>query len=190
MGTFDNGSACLPLRRPDLDSAAAPPRENSRVGETPPALSCPRRRVLPLNTSHLQAALAIDHLSFEAPWCALDFQSVFDDAFSLGLGLELDGRLVGYAIGTLEVPSVHLINLAVDPSHRRMGHADSLVRAIMARAIEAGCDGCTLEVRASNAGAQRLYCVLGFEVVDIWRRFYTAPQEDALIMYRSLCRHG
>ena len=146
--------------------------------------------MLPLNTSHIQSALAIERLSFESPWCALDFQSVFDDACSLSLGLELDGILVGYAIGYLEVPSFHLTNLAVDPSDRRMGHANVLVWGIMAQAIEAGCDVCTLEVRASNEGAQQLYRMLGFEVVDVWRRFYTAPSEDARIMYRALNRHG
>ena len=104
--------------------------------------------------------------------------------------MELDSRLVGYTIGYLEVPSFHLTNLAVDPTHRGMGHANALVRAIMVQAIEAGCDACTLEVRASNEGAQRLYRTLGFEVVDVWRRFYTAPPEDALVMYQGLNRHG
>ena len=143
-----------------------------------------------LNTSHAQSALAIEHVSFESPWCALDFQSVFDDVNSLGLGLELDSRLVGYAIGYLEVPSFHLTNLAVDPSHRRRGHADALVRGIMAQAVSVGCDACTLEVRASNEAAQRLYRRLGFEVIDVWHRFYTAPFEDALVMYQGLNRHG
>lgn len=156
----------------------------------PPEVDTTRGRVLPLDTSHIQAALAIEHLSFESPWCALDFQSVFEDGCSLGLGLELENTLAGYAIGYLEMPSFHLTNLAVDPSRRRMGLAARLARGIMAEAMEAGCDTCTLEVRLSNEGAQRLYRGLGFEVVDIWQRFYTRPYEDALVMYRRLTRNG
>jgi ribosomal-protein-alanine N-acetyltransferase len=155
-----------------------------------PTVDTTRGRISPLDTCHIHRLLAIEHLSFESPWCVLDFQSVFDDGCALGLGLELDDRLVGYAIGYLEMPSIHLTNLAVDPSRRRMGNATRLVRGMMVEAMGAGCDTCTLEVRVSNEGAQRLYRGLGFEVVDRWRRFYTGPFEDALIMYRCLSGNG
>ena len=160
------------MPRLDIDQDAAALCEHSNSEKTAPE-TC--RCVLPFNTRHIQSALAIEHLSFESPWCALDFQSVLADACSLSLGLEIDGRLIGYAIGYLEVPSFHLTNLAIDPTHRRFGHANALVRAIMVQAIEAGCDACTLEVRASNEGARRLYRTLGFEVVDVWRRFLHRP---------------
>ena len=44
----------------------------------------------------------------------------------------------------------------------------------------------TLEVRKSNAPAINLYQKMGFENVGIRPRFYTAPDEDAVIMTKNI----
>ena len=44
----------------------------------------------------------------------------------------------------------------------------------------------TLEVRPSNEGAVALYRSAGFEEVGRRRNFYQDPQEDALLMTRTL----
>ncbi|MGH9061709.1 MAG: hypothetical protein ACRDZY_19680, partial [Acidimicrobiales bacterium] len=41
----------------------------------------------------------------------------------------------------------------------------------------------TLEVRVSNAGAQRMYRRFGFEPDGIRKNYYAETQEDALIMW-------
>ena len=43
----------------------------------------------------------------------------------------------------------------------------------------------TLEVRASNEGARRLYERLGFRVAGTRRNYYTNPIEDAVILWRE-----
>jgi ABC-2 type transport system ATP-binding protein len=43
----------------------------------------------------------------------------------------------------------------------------------------------TLEVRRSNLAALRLYEDLGFEVAGVRKRYYTNPEEDALILWRE-----
>ena len=48
-----------------------------------------------------------------------------------------------------------------------------------------GSRGHTLEVRASNAGAIRLYESLGFRPSGMRRGYYTDNREDALIMWRG-----
>jgi ribosomal-protein-alanine N-acetyltransferase len=48
-----------------------------------------------------------------------------------------------------------------------------------------GVSRATLEVRRSNVAAQRLYKRLGFEVAGQRRKYYTQPEEDALILWRS-----
>ena len=44
-----------------------------------------------------------------------------------------------------------------------------------------------LEVRASNTAAQSLYAAHGFTRIGLRRRYYQAPQEDAVVM-RALLR--
>ena len=48
-----------------------------------------------------------------------------------------------------------------------------------------GATRATLEVRASNVGARRLYERLGFAVAGLRRRYYTNPEEDALILWHE-----
>ena len=53
-----------------------------------------------------------------------------------------------------------------------------------ARAL--GAKRATLEVRASNVGARRLYERLGFTVSGSRRNYYTNPVEDALILWADI----
>ena len=53
----------------------------------------------------------------------------------------------------------------------------------MAAALNA--EWLTLEVRASNLPAQRLYEKYGFRRAGVRRRYYSDNNEDALIMWRT-----
>ena len=54
--------------------------------------------------------------------------------------------------------------------------------AVCDLAIEAELDSVALEVRASNAGALRLYERCGFRRVGHLRRYYSNNGEDAIVM--------
>jgi ribosomal-protein-alanine N-acetyltransferase len=43
-----------------------------------------------------------------------------------------------------------------------------------------------LEVRASNTGARKFYELFGFEVIDVRKKYYINPKEDALVMMGRL----
>ena len=55
------------------------------------------------------------------------------------------------------MPILNLHDLAVLPQHRGKGAGSALLQAVTARARERGCCKVTLEVIATNDGAQRLY---------------------------------
>jgi ribosomal-protein-alanine N-acetyltransferase len=57
---------------------------------------------------------------------------------------------------------------------------------IMADCYKNGGRHMTLEVRESNIPAQNLYNKLGFSSVGKRPCYYTAPAEDAVIMWRDL----
>jgi ribosomal-protein-alanine N-acetyltransferase len=56
---------------------------------------------------------------------------------------------------------------------------------VFAEARVLGARRATLEVRASNDDARRLYERLGFHVAGRRRNYYTNPIEDALILWRD-----
>jgi ribosomal-protein-alanine N-acetyltransferase len=47
-----------------------------------------------------------------------------------------------------------------------------------------------LEVRESNAAAQRLYLSAGFKQTGRRKGYYTRPAEDAILYQRELCDAG
>jgi ribosomal-protein-alanine N-acetyltransferase len=56
---------------------------------------------------------------------------------------------------------------------------------VLAEAGRLGATRATLEVRASNEDARRLYERAGFSVAAVRPRYYSNPVEDALILWRG-----
>ena len=71
------------------------------------------------------------------------------------------GRTVAVAYGVLHRGILVFESVATHPSHRRAGHARSLVVALMAWARGAGASAACLQVVAANAPARALYAGLG-----------------------------
>lgn len=89
--------------------------------------------------------------------------------------------LVGYAGGWIVDGQVQILKVGVDPAMRRRGIARGLLARVAADARDLGASSCSLEVRASNAGAQALYASLGLASLGVRPRYYS-DGEDAVIM--------
>lgn len=89
--------------------------------------------------------------------------------------------LVGYAGGWIVDGQVQILKVGVDPAMRRRGVARGLLARVAADARDLGALSCSLEVRASNAGAQALYAALGLGSLGVRPRYYS-DGEDAVIM--------
>ena len=63
--------------------------------------------------------------------------------------------------------------------------AHPLLNRVLEEGRGMGARRATLEVRASNEGARRLYERMGFYVAGIRRDYYTNPVEDALVLWRE-----
>jgi ribosomal-protein-alanine N-acetyltransferase len=63
--------------------------------------------------------------------------------------------------------------------------ARALLLEVLDAARREGATRATLEVRASNAAALELYAGLAFEQRGRRPRYYTNPEEDALILWRD-----
>lgn len=78
----------------------------------------------------------------------------------------------------------HITVLAIDPNYRNQGLGQAILYALLVSAHHRGLEWATLEVRASNAAAIRLYEKFGFREVGR-RKGYYSDGEDALILWRS-----
>lgn len=96
-------------------------------------------------------------------------------------------RIVGFAGMWQLYDEAHVTTIAVDPELRGRGFGEALFVALLAEATKRGTTWLSLEVRASNRIAQRLY--EKYELTTYSRRkgYYTNDGEDALVMWsRSL----
>jgi ribosomal-protein-alanine N-acetyltransferase len=80
------------------------------------------------------------------------------------------------------VDEAHIVTVAVRERYRLSGIGERLVIAALELAMDADQEVATLEVRASNDAAQRLYAKYGFARLGLRKRYYTDNNEDAVIM--------
>jgi [ribosomal protein S18]-alanine N-acetyltransferase len=135
----------------------------------------------------LDRVIQIERDSFSMPWSRNLFLSEFRSrgvsTLLVSLESEAGTRVVsGYIVFWLVAEEMHILNLAVAPAFRRRGIARSLVLDALGRAREKGARRAFLEVRISNAAAQKLYSSIGFTGVSLRREYYDFPVEDALLM--------
>lgn len=95
--------------------------------------------------------------------------------------LSAEAPLVGYAGGWVVDGDVQILKVGVDPAWRRHGIARVLLARVADDARNLGARTSSLEVRASNAGAQALYEALGYQSLGKRPRYYS-DGEDAVIM--------
>jgi ribosomal-protein-alanine acetyltransferase len=99
-------------------------------------------------------------------------------SYSILVAVE-DGAVVGFVVTRLVAAGeFEVLNLAVGREYRRRG-----VGRLLVKAATAGSPGeYYLEVRESNRVARSFYRGIGFEEVGIRRKYYTDPDEPAIVM--------
>jgi ribosomal-protein-alanine N-acetyltransferase len=90
--------------------------------------------------------------------------------------------IVGFTGIWLMVDEAHITNIAVSQQYRRRGIGELLLIATIDLARELKASSMTLEVRASNIVAQKLYSKYGFAQMGIRHGYYLDNREDAIIM--------
>jgi ribosomal-protein-alanine N-acetyltransferase len=135
----------------------------------------------------LEGVLAVESASFTNPWTRdmyaweLQNRSVCH-IYVVRTG---DHRVAGFCAFWLVFDEIHINNVAILPELRGRGIGTALMHRVMEEAHRLGAKRATLEVRASNEGARKLYERLGFYVAATRRNYYSHPVEDALILWRD-----
>jgi N6-L-threonylcarbamoyladenine synthase len=142
--------------------------------------------------SDLDAIMQIENECFaNDAWSA---DAMFDEltgAEKYYIVASVDEKIVGYA-GLNKQPIIHqsdIQTIAVSPSLRGKGLGRDLMKHLLAEAVRANCPEVFLEVRADNSVAHKLYETLGFEQIDIRKRYYQPDDVDAIVM-RAILNSG
>jgi [ribosomal protein S18]-alanine N-acetyltransferase len=137
-----------------------------------------------LTYADLPQVIGIERRAFPTPWSLAMFVLELSKPSGICLAATLDGRIAGYLVCSRYDAVWHLMNLCVDPDHRRRGIAVALLERLLDRIGDPQAQ-LTLEVRRSNAPAIALYERFGFRGGGLRRRYYQDNGEDALIMWRT-----
>lgn len=133
----------------------------------------------------LDAVAALEADAFANPWTRdmLARELRQSDVARVYVLRTVGKRVAAFCACWLIFDELHINTVAVDPALRRRGLAIRLMEHVLADAARQGVEHATLEVRRSNEPALQLYQRLGFVVEAVRQRYYTSPEEDALILW-------
>ena len=126
--------------------------------------------------------LAIEHASFEFPWCEEEFLRVLRQRNCIGMVAEYGERVVGFMIYELHKNKLHILNFAVHPAWRRLGVGVQMVAKLISKLSSHRRTRITLEVRETNLIAQLFFHHQEFKAIRVLRSFYEDSGEDAFLM--------
>lgn len=138
-----------------------------------------------MNREDVPAAAALERQCFSEPWSENAYLSALANENALYLVAEsADGSIAGMC-GLLDILGEgDISNVAVREDFRKKGIAERMLSELMKQGRERGISEFTLEVRASNEAAIRLYEKFGFVCEGCRKNFYEKPKEDALILWK------
>ncbi len=130
----------------------------------------------------MSEVLQTEQESFSHPWTEEDFLHCLRQRNCIGMVAEQGDRVVGYVIYELHKTKLHVLNMAVHPSARRLTVGTHMVLKLMSKLSSHRRSRITLDVRESNLAAQIFFRRLGFLAVRVLRGYYEDTGEDAYVM--------
>src|SRR6516165_9278018 len=130
--------------------------------------------------------LAIEHASFEFPWCEEEFLRVLRQRNCIGMVAECGERIVGFMIYELHRNRIHVLDFATHPEFRRHGVGRQMVTKLVGKLSTQRRNRIALCVRETNLPAQLFFRVMGFRAMEVLREHYVDTGEDAYSMQYHL----
>jgi ribosomal-protein-alanine N-acetyltransferase len=136
----------------------------------------------------LDEVSALEAECFTNPWSreALGAELARNEFARVYVGRLPEQPVAAFCACWLVADELHINTIAVAPAWRRRGLGRHLMRRILADAARQGLTRATLEVRQSNLPARRMYEGLGFRLRGVRPRYYSVPEEDALIYWLEI----
>ena len=135
----------------------------------------------PMVSEDLVAVTDLESRAYAQPWSSKVFTDELGQAGRTYLVIEDEHEVLGYAGLMVVGDEAHVTTVVVHPDRREDKLGTRLMLALVAAAKQANARSLTLEVRASNIAAQRLYQRFGMAPVGVRKKYY--KDEDAMIMW-------
>lgn len=126
--------------------------------------------------------LAIEHASFEYPWCEEEFLRVLRQRNCIGMVAEYGERVVGFMIYELHKNRLHVLDFATHPEFRRQGVGQQMVAKLVGKLSSHRRTRIALSVRETNLVGQLFFRIQGFRAMEVVREHYMDTAEDAYVM--------
>ena len=144
-------------------------------------------KIVTIAPEHVLQIAALEAATFSLPWDDASIRAELENPLAFWLVAEGEGGTVlGYVGSQTCFEDADILNVCVAPEARRRGIAAALMRELEVRLAQKGVERITLEVRASNVPAIRLYAGLGYTQVGLRKGYYERPREDALILQKRI----
>jgi ribosomal-protein-alanine N-acetyltransferase len=134
-----------------------------------------------MRETDLDVVTTLEAQAYSQPWNAHVFAEELTQPTRTYIVIEDETTVLGYAGLMVVDTEAHVTTVVVHPDRREDRLGTRLMLALAAEAIEQGAKSMTLEVRASNEPAQRLYRRFGMAPVGVRKKYY--HDEDAMIMW-------
>ena len=142
-------------------------------------------QIVPMDARHIKEIAEIEKECFSDPWSEDGLTSELNNDAAFFYVYEKQNQAAGYVGTHIVLDECYIANVAVKPSFRRMGIAESLLDFAEKNAIDKKCSFISLEVRVSNTPAINLYKKRGYISQGERKNFYSHPTENALIMTKT-----
>jgi len=134
-----------------------------------------------MTVADIPVVLELEHEIYPQPWSRGIFVDELSRLDRVYVVAEQDGAIIAFAGLMLVAEDAHVTTLAVQPRARQAGLGTRLMLRLIAGGLERGARHLTLEVRATNTDAQRLYGTFGMAAVGMRKHYYR--DDDAVIMW-------
>lgn len=142
--------------------------------------------ISPICADDVDAVAEFEAELFTDGWGKSAITSCIGNPDCIFIVLKESDRLCAYVCAECAADCAYISKVATAPEHRRKGFASELLAEIEKLFKENCIREITLEVRASNIGAQKFYESSGFSSVGKRPRGYDHPVEDAVVYIKML----
>jgi len=142
--------------------------------------------IISAHLSQLDEIVSIENSSFEKPWTRNQIKGdIQANISSENWVYTLDGKVVGYILGSMDWGNGHIVSLAVKKEYRGFGIGTSLLKTLENYYFNiANCNYIVLEVRVSNIVARKFYYKMGYRDRKLLPKYYE-DGEDAILMIKK-----
>jgi len=143
-------------------------------------------RAEPMNVEDVDDVLAIEHVSFPAPWTREIFLREISNRSGRAIVFRIGADIVGYLCYWMVMDEAHIHTIALHPDYRKRGYGKAIMSYLDSACLQGGLKKIILEVARRNLTARNLYKRCGFQSIGFRRRYYTSVNDDALVMQKVL----